>query len=481
MADDTAVGAWGWKDDEFEHAAQSFARIALEHLRNASTGPVFSPVPLGLASRMRDEVWEDQGASLDQLTAQVREILRYPFGNGHPRFHAWVNSPPDRAAVLAGLAAVASNPSCAGGNHMALHLERQVIRWLADMIGMPTGSGGLLMSGASLVTITALASARHAHAGFDVRTQGLSGNEPLTVYSSVEAHSCVTKAVELLGIGTRNLRLLPTDQDFRLDPARLDLELQAGRARGERPIAVVACAGTVSTGAIDPLDEIAAVCERHNVWLHIDGAYGAPGILSERYRERLVGLGRADSVALDPHKWLYVPVDAGALLVRRPDLLRAAFTLVPSYLKVEYDPEGMSDAPWLSEYGPEQTRPFRALRVWAAMRSTGRAGYTRLIDHDLNLASHLADRIRAHPMLELDAHGLSIVCFHHIGDDALQTEIARRIQLEGESFITTATVRGHTVLRACFVNPLTSADDVDALVDLVVETAKAPGSIDRGD
>lgn len=473
MGESTAVGAWGWGSAELERAAQTFGQIATDHLRAVSAGPVFTPVPPELAARLRAEGWAEEGADLEELAALVREVLSHPFGNGHPRFHAWVNSPPDRAAVLAGMAALASNPSCAGGNQMALHLERMVIRWLAEMIGLPGGAGGLLMSGASMVTVAALAAARHTHAGFDIRAEGLSAQPQLSVYASVEAHSCVTKAVELLGIGSRNLHLLPVGDDFQLDANLLDHELEAGRARGERPIAVVASAGTVSTGAIDPIDQIADVCARHAVWLHVDGAYGAPGVLSARYREKLAGLGRADSVALDPHKWLYVPVDAAALLVGDPDTLRAAFTLVPSYLQVEYDPEGVSDAPWLSEYGPEQTRPFRALRVWAAMRSTGMAGYRNLINHDLDLAIQLADRVRSHPLLELDAHGLSIVCFHHLGSDALQSEIARRIQLSGESFITTAVIRGRTVLRACFVNPLTTPEDVDSLIDLVIETGRA--------
>jgi glutamate/tyrosine decarboxylase-like PLP-dependent enzyme len=196
-------------------------------------------------------------------------------------------------------------------------------------------------------------------------------------------------------------------------------------------------------------------------------------VLTGRYRSELAGLGLADSVAIDPHKWLYVPVDAGALLVRDPDRLRDAFSLVPAYLAVDHDPEGISDAPWLSEYGPEQTRPPRALRVWATLASTGRDGYRRLIDHDLDLAERLAASVRAHPDLVLEAAGLSVVCFRYRGADEVQAEIARRLQRGGESFLTTTEVGGRTVLRACFVNPLTTAADVDTLIKLVTELGAA--------
>jgi glutamate/tyrosine decarboxylase-like PLP-dependent enzyme len=376
--------------------------------------------------------------------------------------------------VFAALLAAAVNPSCAGGNHAALHVERQVIRWLADTVGLPPGSGGLLLSGGSMATLTALAAARHARAPFDVRALGLAGGPPMGVYATPEAHSCVTKAVELLGIGRRNLRVVATDARGRMDADALD-DLLADEQPDARPIAVIATAGSVSTGAIDPLEPIAEVCERRGVWLHVDGAYGAPAVLAPAVRPLLRGLERADSIALDPHKWLYVPVDAGALLVREPERLRDAFSLVPPYLRTEAAPDGVSDAPWLSEYGFEQTRPFRALRVWAAMKATGRDGYRRLVEHDLALAARLADRVAADDRLELVAHGLSIVCFRSraadADADALQVEVARRIQLGGEAFLTTTRVAGRTCLRACIVNPLTTETDMDDLVTLVRRVA----------
>ena len=463
-------GAWSWDERQLAAAAERVSRLATNHLVGVRDSPVFAPVPSALAERWRAAEWPANGTEFSSLLDELaHDVLRFPFGNGHPRFHGWVNSPPDRAAVLIDLLATAVDPSCAGGNHAALHVERQVIRWLVDMVGLPAESGGLLVSGASMATVVGLAAARHSRAGFDVRSEGLAGQRPLTVYASSEVHACVTRAVELLGLGRRNLRLLEPDVEFRLDPASLDDELRRAVERDERPIAFVASAGTVSTGAIDPLAEIADVCAAHDVWLHVDGAYGAPAILSGRYRAELTGIARADSLALDPHKWLYVPVDAGALLVREPERLRDAFSLVPPYLRLEHDPAGVSDAPWLSEYGQEQTRPWRALRVWAALRSTGREGYRRLIEHDLALADHLVDRLRDDASLELLSANLSIVCFRYRrGSDAVQSEIARRIQRTGEAFLITTEVRNRVALRACFINPLTTEADVDALATLVV-------------
>jgi aromatic-L-amino-acid decarboxylase len=473
-------GGWAWDEPTLRAAAHRIADLAADHVVRLPERPVFRPVPSDLADRWRAEKWAEHGAGLDQILAEIeQDVLPYPFGNGHPRFHAWVNSPPDRAALLINLLADAVNPSCAGGNHAALHIERLVIRWLTEMVGLPPTAGGLLVSGGSLATVTALAAAREAHAPFDARTEGLAGGPPLTVYAGTEAHSAITKAVELLGIGRRNLHVIASTDGRRLDAGLLDRELEAARRRREHPIAVVASAGTTSTGAIDPLGEIADVCARHDVWLHVDGAYGAPAILSGRFRGDLAALARADSVAVDPHKWLYVPVDAGALLVRDPGRLRDAFSLVPPYLRVQHDPSGVSDAPWMSEYGPEQTRPFRALRVWAALKSTGREGYRTLIEHDLDLADKLAARVLEHPSLELDSAGLSVVCFRYRASEAsdqVQSDIASRIQLGGESFLTTTELDGRTVLRACFLNPLTTDEDVGALVDLVA----AAGDTSRG-
>jgi aromatic-L-amino-acid/L-tryptophan decarboxylase len=470
-------GAWGWPEETLRAHGEDVLALALAHMAEQRDRAVFRPVPRALAERWRSEPWPADGCGPEELLAELELALEYPFGNGHPRFHAWVNPPPDRAGALAALAAAAANPSCAGGNQSALHLEREVIRWLGEMINQRSGGGGLLTSGGSMAAIVALGAARSRGSDFDVRADGLAGSPPQLVYASAEAHSSVVKAIELLGIGSRNLRVVPTDSERRIVPAELEAMVREDADGKGTPIAVVASAGTVNTGAIDPIEEIADVCAEQGLWLHVDGAYGAPAILTERYREALTGLARADSVALDPHKWLYVPVDAGALLVRDPEALREAFSLVPPYLLTGVDPDGVTDAPWISEFGIEQTRPFRALRVWAALRCTGRDGYRRLIDHDLDLAARLGAAVRANPALELVATGLSIVCFRYRAESersgAVQRELARRIQLGGEAFLATTELEGRPALRACFVNPTTTEADVDSLVELVTATGAA--------
>ena len=222
----------------------------------------------------------------------------------------------------------------------------------------------------------------------------------------------IKKPVELLGLGHASLRVVAADSDLRFDPSALDAVISADVAAGFTPMAVVASAGTVNTGAIDPLDAIADVCVRHNVWLHVDAAYGAPALLTSAYRSPLAAIARADSVAIDPHKWLYVPVDAGLVLMKDAAVMRDAFSLVPPYIRTDNDVHGVQGPPWLSEFGAEQTRPFRALKVWAALRYFGIEGYRALIEHDLALARHMARRVRERSDFELwEPQGLSIVCF----------------------------------------------------------------------
>src|SRR5689334_3852972 len=231
-------------------------------------------------------------ASADDILREFSSTIEpYPFGNGHPRFWGWVNSPPAVMGVFADALAAAMNPSCAGGNHAAIYVEHQVLNWFKQIVGFPSESGGLLVSGGSMATLTALAVARHVKAGGDVRALGLRGLPgQLVIYTSEDGHGAVRKSGELLGIGNAGLRIIPIDEHHRMRLDALEAAIVADRATGMRPIAVVASAGTASTGAIDPLAEVAAVCRRHDLWFHIDGAYGAPAILSGRYRDALAPL-----------------------------------------------------------------------------------------------------------------------------------------------------------------------------------------------
>jgi glutamate/tyrosine decarboxylase-like PLP-dependent enzyme len=331
-----------------------------------------------------------------------------------------------------------------------------------------------------MASLTALAVARHAAAarvGFDVRVSGLQGSDhQLVVYVGDQGHTCIQKASELLGLGSRNLRMIPSDAQFRLRVDLLESAIEADLAAGRVPMAVCATVGTTNTGAIDPLAEIAAVCRRHGIWLHVDGAYGAPAILTERYSAALEGLALADSVALDPHKWLYVPVEAGLILIRDAGLMRDTFSLVPAYLRTDGSPTGVGGPTWFSEFGFQQTRGFRALKVWMALKHEGLDGYRALIEHDLALAERLATRVAHSSDLELVATGLSTVCFRYaptelrtdsVRLDELNTMLLERIQLGGQAFVSSTTLGGRFVLRACIVNPRSRPEHVDALVELV--------------
>jgi glutamate/tyrosine decarboxylase-like PLP-dependent enzyme len=419
------------------------------------------------------------GRSAEEVLRQFAgEVAPYPFGNGHPRFFAWVNSPPAVLGVFAEALAAAMNPSVAGGDHGAVYLERQVVRWFAELAGMPSEAGGLLVSGASMATLTALAVARHrclAAAGIDVRTAGLPGlGRRLVLYASAEAHGCVRKAVELLGLGTASIIEVEVDDGFAIRPDSLARALARGRADGDLPVAVVASAGTVNTGAIDPLPAIADLCAEYGTWLHADAAYGGPAVLlTEEFPQARVALGRADSIAIDPHKWLYVPVDAGMVLLRDMAGAREAFSLVPPYLRGSDEAAG---GVWFSEYGFEQTRPFRALKIWMTLQHIGLAGYRELIGHDLRMAGYLRTVVEAAPDLELLACGLSVVCFRYRPSgapealdalDALNRRLVDAVQQGGRAFLAGTTVRGIAALRACVVNPGTTPADIDVLIDEV--------------
>jgi glutamate/tyrosine decarboxylase-like PLP-dependent enzyme len=415
----------------------------------------------------------------------TRDVARYPFGNGHPRFFGWVNSPPAPIAILSEVLAAAMNPSVAGGNHAAVYVERAVVNWFKAIVGFPSTAMGLLVSGGSMAAVTALAVARHtaaARAGWSVREAGVQGAPTrLVVYKGSEGHSCHQKAIELLGIGSANLRTVPKDAALRIVPEELDRLITEDEAAGYTPMAVIASAGTVNTGAIDPIGALARVCRKHRVWLHVDGAYGAPAILSAAYHETLADIAQADSIAVDPHKWLYVPVEAGLVLVKDASAMRDSFSLVPPYLRTDGNEQGVQGPPWFSEYGIQQTRGFRALKVWMALKYFGLDGYRALIDHDLALARYLADRVRALPSFAIrEPTSLGIVCFRYAPPNydeetltRVNTATAAAIQLGGEAFLSSTVIDGRFWLRACIVNPLASEQDIDRLVAAVVSTADA--------
>jgi glutamate/tyrosine decarboxylase-like PLP-dependent enzyme len=466
--------------DAFRRAAHALVDGVADYLAALPSRPVWQPVPDAVREELLGLSLPERGVALEDLVATtVRDVLPHAMGNGHPAFFGWVNPPPSAAGVVASLAAAAMNPSIVGGDHADVHLERAVVRWLAELVGFPHAPGaGLLTSGASAATIVCFAAARGralAAVGHDVRRDGLSGAPGLVAYVPAEAHSCVRRALELLGLGSEAMRDVPLEGG-RLDAAALRRSIAAERASGAVPALLVASAGTVNTGAIDPLEALADAAAAEGLWFHLDGAYGAFGVLDPAIADRYRGMERADSLALDPHKWLGVPVDAGCALVQRADDLRDAFSLIPPYLRQNTGAEVGTFA----EYGLEQTRPFRALKTWATIAARGRAGIVAQVARANRLARELAAMVDEEPELELAAAPeTSIVAFRARPTgcpparlEELNRALPEAVQARGRAFVTGTVFEGRETLRACILHPDTGSEHLATLVDEVIATAR---------
>ena len=468
-------------EDEFRALGHEAIDLVADYLATIRDRPVYQPMPQQDRDALLDLPLPDQGVDASRLLAQfANTILPYPMGNGHPRFFGWVNSPPDPAGIIAELLAAAFDPSVAGGDHAAVYLERAVTRWLAKLIGYPLDGGmGLLVSGGSMASLTAIATARHAAAtrdGWNDRVDGMrQADAPLVMYLSVEGHTTMVKAAELLGIGGRHVRWVPVDANRRMDVDALRRMIGEDRAAGMRPFLVAASAGTVSSGALDPFNAIADVCASEDIWFHVDGAYGAQGALDERLSASFTGMDRADSLALDPHKWLSVPVECGCVLIRDSAMMRDTFSLVPAYLRTEEN-RGIGGLPWFAEYGFQQTRGFRALKVWMTIAASGREGLATTIRRHNDLAKTLAGMVRESPDLELFADPpLSIALFRVRTDSDRSDDVNKRImegvQSSGRALLAQAVIDGTFWLRANVLHFSTTEDDLVALLNTVRDVA----------
>jgi len=467
--------------DELRRLGYRAVDLAVDHLAGIRDHPVYQPMTPDERARLMDaplpKAGADPGAILDRFES---EILPFPMGNGHPRFFGWVNSPPTPIGAIADLLAASMNPSCAGGDHAAIYTERAAVRWLMELVSFPTeGSMGLLVSGGSMASLTCLAAARHRAAfrdGWNDRESGLqSQSSPLVLYLSSEGHGTLRKAAELLGLGSASVRIIPVDADSRMDIAALGSAVQSDLAAGRHPFCVAASAGTVGTGAIDPLDRIADLCAEHGLWFHIDGAYGALGVLDPQAAPKFSGIERADSLALDPHKWLSVPVECGCAMVRDGSLLRDTFSLVPAYIRTE-EGKGIGGLPWYSEYGFQQSRGFRALKLWMTLLHQGRDGIAAQVTRQNDLARRLGELLAAETDFELMAPvALSIACFRYVPADRrdeakldrLNKAIMEEVQAGGEAFVTQTIVGGRFSLRANVLHYATTEEDIRALIEIV--------------
>ncbi len=423
------------------------------------------------------------GTPADELVASTARLLvEHSLFNAHPRFFGYITSPPAPIGILGDFLAAAMNPNVGLWRlgPMATEIETQAVRWIAELIGYPAECGGLFVSGGNMANTVAFFAARAAAADWDVRAGGVAAPDarPLRAYASRETHTWIQKAADLSGIGTDAIRWIATDAEQRMDLAALRDALVEDVRAGARPMIVVGTAGSVSTGAVDPLDGIAGICREHGVWFHVDGAYGALATNVPGTPPALRALRLADSVAVDPHKWLYAPIEAGCTLVRDADRLRNAFAYHPPYYHFGVEARNYVD------YGPQNTRGFRALKVWLALRHAGRDGALRMIADDIRLSERLYENVRREPALEAMTQALSITTFRFVPEDladvsaadtyldTLNRALLERIQNSGEAFVSNAVIDGRYALRACIVNMNTRAADVDALPGIIVRLGR---------
>ena len=476
MNDPTPPGSLDPPDwNAFRALAHRAVDDAIDDLATVRGRPVWQPLPEEVVARFHASLPmspQDPAAVYQEFR---ESIAPFGMGNTHPRFWAWYMGAGTAFGALGDFLAAMLNPNMGGGNHIGNHVEAQVVDWCKEIIGLPASAGGLLVSGASMANFVGLAVARNATAGIDLRTEGVQGLAARTTwYASTEVHSCIQKAIELLGLGSRALRKVPVDSSYRIDLGELEAMIAADRAAGLEPCCVIGTAATINTGSVDDLGGLADLCAREKLWFHVDGAIGAVLALSNSHRGLVAGIERADSVALDLHKWLQVPFEAGCALVRDRQLHRGTFALTPEYL--EKTERGLASGPlWFSEYGLQLSRGFRALKVWMSFKEHGLARYGELIDRNVAQAKLLARLVDESPDLELMAPvTVNIVCFRYNPGgldvdrlNALNEELLIRLHESGIAAPSYTTLAGNYCLRAAIANHRTRDEDLPLLVEAV--------------
>ena len=450
----------------------------LEYLQTVRERPVWQPLPEAARHLFKQPV-PRQAADRDEVYAAVREhVLPYPTGNIHPRFWSWVGGTGTPTQLIADMVISAMNAGSLGFDEVAsTHVELQLLRWLKDLLDYPQDASGLLVSGGSMANLVGLAVARTHMAPYDVRDEGIdsSSHPRLIYYASSETHSSVRKAIELLGLGNRSLHTVPVRDDFTVDMDALAEAIADDRRQGHLPACIVANAGTVNTGAIDPLGAIADLAEREKLWLHTDAAFGGFAKLSGSYRGLVAGLERADSLAFDLHKWLYVQYDCGCVLVRNQESHRNTFSVLPSYIRnLE---RGLASGPVnFSEYGVQLSRSFKALRAWVALKTEGTDRYGEQISQNIRQAAYLTSRVEQEPQLELLAPtAMNIVNFRYRDRrgteqerNDLNAEILMRLQERGIAAPSSTELGGRLAIRVAICNHRSRRADFDALIEGVL-------------
>ena len=460
--------------NEFRIEAHHMLDDMIDYIEHIRERPVWQPIPGEVRDLFREALPARPSALASAHETFMRAVLPYATGNVHPGFMGWVHGGGTPVGMLADMLAAGLNANLGGRDQMPIEVEKQVLQWVRQIFGFPDAASGLFVTGTSMANFISLIVARTGRLGAGVRKSGMHERR-LTAYASSSAHGSIAQALDLSGMGIDALRVVPVNERFEMDVAALAEAVKKDRQAGHMPFFVAGTAGSVDTGAVDDLDAIADFAKREGLWFHVDGAYGALGMLAPDIAPRLSGIGRADSIAFDFHKWGQVPYDAGFVLVRDGELHRSAFASDAAYLRRESRALA-AGSPWPCDFGPDLSRSFRALKTWFTIKVFGTEMIGQAISGTCELARHLRKRIEKTDRLELLAPvSLNIVCFRYKCEDPdrVNAEIVARLQESGIAAPSTTVLDGRLAIRAAIVNHRSNRSDIDAFVDAAIDLGNA--------
>ncbi len=474
--------------DDFREIGYRLIDTIADFYDTISERPVTSgETPKQIQASLGNASLPENGTPLSELVNKASELLlHHSLLNGHPKFFGYITSSPTQIGALADLLAAAVNPNVGATilSPMATAIEKQTIKWLAEFIGVSPDYGGILVSGGNMANLTAFLAARTAKAPKSLKEDGFASTSgEMVFYCSKATHTWIDKAAVLFGHGLKAIRWVPTGPDNKMNTVVLLQTINDDLKNGKKPFLVIGNAGDVSTGVVDNLQEIAAICKAHDLWFHIDGAYGVPAAVIPKYKNLFHGIQEADSIALDPHKWLYAPLEAGCTLVKNPQHLIDTYSAHPIY----YNFDTSIDEPTLNyyEYGFQNSRGFRALKVWMALQQVGKNGYLKMINEDIELSQLLFEEAQKHEELEAVTQNLSITTLRYVPKNEAQAgnrnevylntlneTLLNELQRGGEVFLSNALVTGKYCLRACIVNFRTSKKDIHEVIEIIVREGR---------
>jgi glutamate/tyrosine decarboxylase-like PLP-dependent enzyme len=464
-------------DSDFREIGHWLVDQVADHfdgLRDKKVTP--GQTPKQVREALGRDSFPEAGMSAEEVVKRATSLLMSnSLMDGHPRFWGYIIGSGTQIGTLADMLAATINPNAGGWElaPMAIEIEKQTIGWIAEWIDYPADSGGILVSGGAMANYVGFLTAKTVKAPWEIRSKGMLGGPQMKLYCSEETHTWVQKAADLFGLGTDAIEWIPTADDLKMDLVELERRVERDKAAGQFPFLVIATAGTVSTGTVDDLREASNLCKRHDLWFHVDGAYGGPAAHLPQCKDLFDGIVEADSIALDPHKWFYCPQEAGCALLKNKQHLLDTFSYRPPY----YHFEEFEDEPGTNfyEYGMQNSRGFRALKVWMGLMQAGKSGMSEMISHDIEMAQLLYKLVDEALDFEAYQTNLSITTFRYIPDSKLTEEdlnafnekLMVRIQAGGEAFVTNAVIEGRYLMRACFVNFRTTSEDVEGFLDVV--------------